>query len=221
MTCLLLKGSSLYTAYPTKSNVKNMIDHDKKQIHDKNTKTLLTVFGMVFLMIGLAFASVPLYNLFCRVTGFGGTTQLSTVLPDHILDREMTVRFTTAVNSKLPWTFKSEQPEVTLKIGQDALINFVAHNDGSEPVAGTAVYNVTPLKAGKYFHKTQCFCFDYQILKPNEKMNMPVVFYIDPAIADDPSLEDVKVITLSYSFFKTDTSELDEAMDVFYNTNTN
>lgn len=198
-----------------------MTDSDKKQEHDKNTKTLLTVFGVVFLMIGLAFASVPLYNIFCKVTGFAGTTQISTSLPDHILDRKITVRFTTAVNSKLPWTFKSEQPEVTMNIGQDALVSFVAHNEGAEPVAGTAIYNVTPAKVGKYFQKTQCFCFDYQILKPNETMHMPVVFYVDPSIADDPSLEDVKVITLSYSFFKTDTSELDEAMDVFYNTDTN
>jgi len=155
-------------------------------MHDKNTKTLLAVFGVVFLMVGLAFASVPLYDLFCRVTGFGGTTQLSQSLPDKTLDRKMTVNFTTAVNSKLHWDFDAEQSSITLNIGQDALINFIAENNGDEPVAGTAVYNVTPLKAGKYFHKTQCFCFDYQILKPNQKMNFPVVFYIDPSIADDP-----------------------------------
>jgi len=187
-----------------------------KDMHDKNTKTLLTVFGVVFLMVGLAFASVPLYDLFCRVTGFGGTTQLSTELPDKILDRKMTVNFTTAVNRKLPWDFEAEQSSITLNIGQDALINFVAENNGSEPVAGTAVYNVTPLKAGKYFHKTQCFCFDYQILKPNQKMNFPVVFYIDPSIADDPNMEDVTTITLSYNFFKSESSELDEAMEEFY-----
>lgn len=189
-----------------------------KDIHDKNTRTLVIVFAVVFSMVGLAFASVPLYNLFCRVTGFGGTTQLSTTLPDTILDRKITVQFTTAVNRKLPWDFKSETPAITLNIGQDALINFTAENRGDEPVAGTAIYNVTPLKAGKYFHKTQCFCFDYQILKPGEKMNFPVVFYVDPAMNDDPNMEDVTTITLSYSFFKSDSSELDQAMETLYNT---
>lgn len=189
---------------------------NNKEIHDKNTRVLMTVFGIVFLMVALAFASVPLYNLFCSVTGFGGTTQLSQSLPNQILDRKMTVNFTTAVNRKLPWNFEAEQSSITLNIGQDALINFIAENNGSTPIAGTAIYNVTPLKAGKYFHKTQCFCFDYQILKPNQKMNMPVVFYIDPAIADDPNLDDVTTITLSYNFFKSESSELDEAMKEFY-----
>ncbi len=194
---------------------------NNQNIHDKNTKILLTVFGVVFFMVGLAFASVPLYNLFCRVTGFGGTTQLSTQLPDTILDRKMTVNFTTSVNRRLPWDFEAENSSLTLNIGQDALVNFIAKNTSNTPVAGTAVYNVTPLKVGKYFHKTQCFCFDHQILQPNEKMNMPVVFYIDPAIANDPNLEDVTTITLSYNYFKSDSAELDEAMETFYNTDTN
>jgi cytochrome c oxidase assembly protein subunit 11 len=193
--------------------------NNKKQTqHDKNTKTLLTVFGAVFFMIGLSFASVPLYDLFCRVTGFGGTTQLSTTLPDTILDRQVTVQFTTAVNNKLPWSFTPDQNNVTMNIGQDALVSFTAQNNGDAPVAGTAIYNITPAKAGKYFHKTQCFCFDYQMLTPNQTMNMPVVFYIDPSIADDPNLDDVKRITLSYSFFKSDSSDLDQAMETFYNT---
>jgi cytochrome c oxidase assembly protein subunit 11 len=192
-----------------------------KDIHDKNTKTMLTVFAAVFFMIALSFASVPLYNLFCRVTGFGGTTQISTQLPETILDRKMTVRFNTDVNKNIPWKFNAEQDSITLNVGQDALINFKAMNNGDKPVAGTAVYNVTPLKAGKYFHKTQCFCFDAQVLNPNQDMNMPVVFYIDPSIADDPNMDDVTTITLSYSFFKSDSSELDEAMEKFYNTDTN
>jgi len=194
-----------------------MTHHYDKETHDKNTKVLLTVFGVAFFMIGMAFASVPLYNMFCRVTGFGGTTQLSTSLPDRILDRKVTVRFSTDVNRKLPWDFKSETSSITLNIGQDALINFVAKNNANTSVAGTAIYNVTPLKVGKYFHKTQCFCFDYQTLKPNEKMNMPVVFYIDPAIHDDPDMEDVTTITLSYSFFKASSSELETAMEQFAN----
>lgn len=187
-----------------------------KETHDKNTRTLLVILGVVFMMVGLAFASVPLYNLFCSVTGFGGTTQLSTSLPDKILDRKMTVNFTTATNRKLPWDFEAETSSLTLHIGQDALINFVATNNDDTPTAGTAVYNITPLKAGKYFHKTQCFCFDYQILNPHQKMNMPVVFYIDPSIADDPNMEDVTTITLSYNFFKSESEELDKAMEKFY-----
>lgn len=178
------------------------------------------VFGIVFVMIILSFASVPLYNLFCRVTGFGGTTGISQSLPERVLDREVTVRFVTDVNARLPWTFRSEQDAVKVRIGQDALISFVAENKGDKPIAGTAIYNVTPLKVGKYFNKTQCFCFDNQILRPGETMTMPVVFYVDPAMADDPSLDDVKVITLSYTFFKSDSSELDAAMDIFYNSDT-
>lgn len=194
---------------------------NNKEIHDKNTKTLLMVFGAVFFMVGLAFASVPLYNLFCRVTGFGGTTQSSSSLPDKILSRRMTVNFNTDVNRKLPWDFKSETSTITLNIGQDALINFKAQNRASKATEGTAVYNVTPAKAGKYFHKTQCFCFDYQVLKPGEEVNMPVVFYIDPSIADDPNMEDVTTITLSYNFFQSNSSELDDAMETFYNSDIN
>lgn len=194
-----------------------MTSHEKQKF-DKNTKTLLIVFGVVFGMVALSFASVPLYNLFCRVTGFGGTTGISDSLPDQILDREITVQFTTDVNRKLPWTFTADQSDVTVKIGQDALVSFTAKNTGSEPVAGTAIYNVTPLKVGKYFNKTQCFCFDYQVLQPGQEMNMPVVFYIDPSIVEEPNLDEVKRITLSYSFFKSDSSELDQATETFYNT---
>lgn len=193
---------------------------DNKELHDKNTRTLLKVFGAVFFMIAMAFASVPLYDMFCRVTGFGGTTQLATSLPDTILDRKIKVQFTTDVNKRLSWDFSAEQSSLTVNIGQDAMINFKARNNSDKPVAGTAVYNVTPLKLGKYFQKTQCFCFDYQVLQPGQSMNMPVVFFIDPAIADDPDMDDITTITLSYSFFKSDSSELDQAMETFYNSDT-
>lgn len=191
--------------------------HPDKAQHDKNTKILALIFGVVFMMVGVSFAAAPLYNLFCRVTGFNGTTQVSTALPDKILDRTVTVKFDTNVNSNLMWQFKPNQNDVTVKIGQDALVSFTAQNTGSTPTAGTAVYNVTPLKVGKYFNKTQCFCFDNQVLTPDQSMKMPVIFYIDPAMADDPDMGDVKVITLSYSFFKADSSELDQAMETFYN----
>ncbi len=170
-------------------------------------------------MIGLAFASVPLYDAFCRVTGFGGTTQVSKAAPaeDEILDRKITVRFNTDTNRNLNWRFQPEIRKIDVNVGQQGLITFKAKNLERNPVAGTAVYNVTPQKAGKYFQKTQCFCFDRQILKPNEEMDMPVVFYIDPSIADDENMDDVKSITLSYSFFKSDSSELDSALEEFYN----
>jgi len=186
---------------------------------DKNTKTLLAVLMIVAGMIGLAFASVPLYDMFCRVTGFGGTTQISESAPaaDEILDREITVYFNADTNRNLDWSFKSEKTKIKLRVGEQKLINFIAKNKNAAPVAGTAVYNVTPSKAGKYFHKTQCFCFDHQVLTPNQKMNMPVVFYIDPSIADDENMDDVTTITLSYSFFKADSKALEEAMEAFYN----
>lgn len=190
---------------------------NNKDLHDKNTRLLLILFSVVFGMVALAFASVPLYNLFCQVTGFAGTTQISDQAPETVLDRKITVRFTTDVNRKLPWDFKTEISSLKVNIGQEALVNFKALNKSGKPTAGTAIYNVTPLKAGQYFQKTQCFCFDYQLLRPGQSMNMPVMFYIDPAMADDPDMEDVTTITLSYSFFVADSSELDSAMEGFYN----
>ena len=123
---------------------------------NKNTKTALGVFGIVAFMIGLAFASVPLYDAFCRITGFGGTPQLSTRVPaaDEILAREMTVTFNTDTAQNLPWAFEAEKGKVTLPIGAQHLINFKAKNQSARPVTGTAVYNVVPAKAGQYFHKT-------------------------------------------------------------------
>lgn len=185
----------------------------------KNTKTLLAVLLIVFGMIGLAFASVPLYDLFCRTTGFGGTTQISQNAPgtEEILDRKITIRFNGDTNRNLNWNFKPDNRKLVLNVGQQGLITFKAKNNDSQPTTGTAVYNVTPAKAGKYFHKTQCFCFDRQTLNPGQAMDMPVVFYIDPSIAEDRGMEDVKTITLSYSFFPSDSLALDSALEAFYN----
>jgi len=196
-----------------------MTDHiTPEDMERKNKRVALIVGCVVFGMVGLSFASVPLYNIFCRVTGWGGTTQVSDALPseDEILDREMTVRFDSNVASDLPWYFKPEKQMVTVNVGARGFINFIAENEETYPVAGTAVFNVTPLKAGKYFHKVQCFCFNEQVLQPGERVNMPVLFYVDPAIQDDRNLEDVKVITLSYSFFRTESEALDKAMDAFF-----
>lgn len=186
---------------------------------NKNTKTLLIILGVVALMIGLAFASVPLYSAFCRITGFAGTTQVSNAAPsdDQILDRKITVKFNSDTNRNLNWSFKPQKRSVSVNVGQQGFISFKAKNRDSTPVTGTAVYNVTPLKAGKYFQKTQCFCFDRQQLNPKQTMDMPVVFYIDPAIAEDRNMDDVQTITLSYSFFKSDSKALDDAIEQFYN----
>lgn len=184
---------------------------------DKNTKTLLTVFAVVIGMVGLAFASVPLYNLFCRVTGYGGTTMVSEALPENVLERKVTIRFDANTSRNMPWDFRPEKHEESVKLGQQGLIAFLAKNRDAKPTAGTAIYNVTPNKAGKYFQKIQCFCFDEQILQPGEKMQMPVLFYIDPKMAEDPNMDDVKTITLSYTFFPAESEELDQALEAFYN----
>lgn len=183
----------------------------------KNARMGLTVLAVVIGMLGLSYASVPLYNLFCRVTGFGGTTQIAQTLPGEILDRTVTVKFNAQTNKNLTWNFKPEQREITVQLGQRGLTAFSATNMLSKASTGTALYNVTPLKAGKYFHKIQCFCFDEQTLGPKEHMDMPVMFYVDPAMNDDPSMNDVKTITLSYTFFKVETKELDSALEAFYN----
>lgn len=194
-----------------------MDDQTQQEMVKKNARTGFIVMGVVCAMIALSFASVPLYTLFCQVTGYGGTTQRADALPDQVLDREVTIHFNADTGRLMPWVFKPEQREVKVKLGQRGFTNFYAKNETAEPVAGTAIYNVTPLKVGKYFHKVQCFCFDEQLLKPGEAVDMPVLFYVDPKMADDPNLDDVKTITLSYTFFKTETKELEDALEGFYN----
>lgn len=186
-------------------------------LQKKNRRAGLFVLGIVLGMLVLTGFSVKLYRLYCEITGFGGQAQQSPGPSAKILDREMTVRFNTDVGSSLPWVFQPEQPPVTLKVGQEAVISFLATNQGQNPVAGTALYNIDPPVAGKYFHKTQCFCFDYQLIAPNQSAHFPVVFYIDPDIDTDPELKGVKTITLSYSFFKAESEELDKALEDFYN----
>lgn len=184
---------------------------------DKNTKTILSVFAIVALMLGLAFASVPLYRLFCQVTGFGGTTQRAEKLPDQTVDRNITIRFDANTSRNINWSFRPEKHEETIKLGQQGLIAFIAKNKDKQPSAGTAIYNVTPPKAGQYFHKIECFCFGEQLLTPGQEMSMPVMFYIDPKMAEDREMDDVTSITLSYTFFPSESEELDKALEAFYN----
>ncbi|MBX2831860.1 MAG: cytochrome c oxidase assembly protein [Rhodospirillales bacterium] len=172
----------------------------------RNKRVLFSCVAVVGCMVGLAYASVPLYKLFCQVTGFGGTTQVAEQAPVEVSEKTIKIRFNADVNSGLNWQFKPEQREITVRLGEDNLAYYTAENMAVRPVTGQAVYNVTPLKAGQYFSKIACFCFDEQTLKPGERVDMPVSFYVDPAIAEDLNTQDVKTITLSYTFFKSEAS---------------
>lgn len=166
-----------------------------------NLTTALNIIGVVVGMFALAYASVPLYDLFCKVTGFAGTTQTSAAIPDKIYDREITVLFNTDVNPELPWEFKPLQSKVKVKVGENKLVFFEAKNISDKPVEGIASYNVVPEAFGAYFNKLQCFCFERQVLKPGEKMNFPVSFFIDPEMMKDNELNGKNDVTLSYTFF--------------------
>jgi cytochrome c oxidase assembly protein subunit 11 len=183
----------------------------------KNKRMATAVFSTVIGMLALAFACVPLYDMFCRVTGWGGTTQVARQAPDNVSEREVIVQFNTDTDRGLPWRFSSEKDEIRVNVGQDALVTFKARNKTARKVAGTAIYNVTPPKVGKYFNKTQCFCFNKTVLQPGQKATMPVVFFIDPEFADDEDMEDVKVITLNYKFYPTESNAFEEATQAFYN----
>ncbi len=190
----------------------------QQELARKNARVLGMSLSIVAIMIGGAFASVPLYRAICQVTGWGGTTQMVDSNPfTPVVGRDITVRFDSNVARGMPWRFKPDISEVTVALGADGLVSFVAENLTDQPVTGTAIYNVTPLKAGKYFNKTQCFCFDEQVLEPRQRVHMPVVFFVDPAIMDDPEMRDVTTITLSYTFFKAATPELERAIENFTN----
>lgn len=166
---------------------------------------LLAVFGVCF-MTGLAWASVPLYRLFCEVTGLNGTTQRGDAAPGSV-GRTIKVDFDANTNPKLPWRFVPEQASETVAIGAKDMVFFTATNRAAGPVTGTATFNVTPATAGKYFTKIQCFCFTQQTLKAGETMRMPVIFYVDPKILTDPDAKDIDTITLSYTFYPVDSAK--------------
>ncbi len=172
-----------------------------------NAKTAATFGGVAVFMVGLSFAAVPLYEAFCRITGFGGTPLRSDTASSRVLDETISVRFDANTDPKLPWTFKPVETEMTLPIGETGLAFYTATNNSDRPVAGTSTFNVTPLKIGGYFVKIDCFCFTEQVLMPGESVDMPVSFYVDPAIRDDRETEEVQGITLSYTFFETEISD--------------
>lgn len=166
----------------------------------KNRRMMAALLAVVALMVGGAYAAVPLYRIFCQLTGFGGTTNVAERPSEAVSARVMHVRFDAMVNG-VPWAFQPLQREIRTHVGENTLIYYRAENRSDRPVTGTATFNVTPLKAGQYFSKIQCFCFTEQRLAPGESAEMPVAFFIDPAIEKDRNLDDVTTITLSYTFY--------------------
>ncbi|PHR14224.1 MAG: cytochrome c oxidase assembly protein [Sphingopyxis sp.] len=179
----------------------------------KNRRSAMMAAFMGLGMLGLGFAAVPLYEVFCRVTGYAGTTQRvdeAQAATVQTTSSVMSIRFDSNVNSALPWSFKPEQPVDHVSVGARDMAIFLATNNSDEPVLGTATFNVTPLLAGQYFNKIQCFCFSEQLLQPGQTVRMPVLYYVDPAIMDDPETKDIKEITLSYTFYR---AKDDQAVD--------
>ncbi|WP_370272946.1 cytochrome c oxidase assembly protein [Pseudooceanicola nitratireducens] len=183
-------------------------------------RTVATTVGVVVVMASLGFASVPLYDLFCRVTGFGGVTQEADAGSDVILDRTIKIRFDASIDAGMPWDFKPVQREMEVRIGETGLAFYEAHNPTDRPIAGTASYNVFPYEAGGYFTKIDCFCFTEQVLQPGETVQMPLTFYVDPEMVDDRDAKHVQTITLGYTFYETELPEqqaqlaTDQAKDV-------
>jgi cytochrome c oxidase assembly protein subunit 11 len=165
-------------------------------------RTVVLCLGVVSAMAGLSYAAVPLYDLFCRVTGYGGETQRAENAEGiAILDRKITVHFDSNTSQALHWEFRPQQREVTLNIGAVGTVNYVARNNSSEPVTGTATFNVTPQSMGVYFNKLECFCFTETTLQPGEEIEMPVVFFIDPDMVEAVETQGIQTVTLSYTFF--------------------
>ncbi len=168
----------------------------------RNTLLPVVLVSVVVGMVGLSFASVPLYRAFCAATGYGGTPQIGPAASPGEVRRPITVRFDANVNPGMPWRFVPDQSSITVDLGADKLATYSARNLSDSEVTGVALYNVTPDKVGKYFHKTACFCFNKQTLEPGQTAQFPLTFWVDPNIATDPETADVHTITLSYTFFR-------------------
>jgi len=184
-------------------------------------KTVAQTVGLVVVMGGLAWASVPFYDWFCRVTGFGGTTGVSEVASDEILDQTIKIRFDASLERAMPWEFTPTVREMELRIGETGLAFYEAYNPTDKPVAGSASYNVAPYEAGGFFSKIDCFCFEEQVLAPGERVQMPVTFYVDPEIVTDRDAKYVHSITLSYTFYEIDLPEGYASLEQAADTNLN
>jgi cytochrome c oxidase assembly protein subunit 11 len=168
----------------------------------RNRRTGLAAAGVVAGMVGLSFAAVPLYDLFCRVTGFNGTPMIGQAAPGATGEGTITVRFNANTQPNLPWRFEPAQPSVELRLGEEAMGFYHARNLSAGPATGVSTYNVTPEVVGKYFHKVACFCFEEQTLSPGQEVDMPLAFWVDPRIATDPNTRGIRTITVSYTFFR-------------------
>jgi len=179
----------------------------EQKMRDRNVSGVLYMLSVVVAGVGISYAAVPLYKVFCQVTGFGGTTRQATMESAKKMvpvpgAKPITVKFVANTSDTMPWKFKPQQKEVRVVPGETALAFYTATNKTEEAITGVASYNITPAKAGLYFNKIQCFCFDQQRLRPMEEVDMPVFFYIDPTFADDPQMNGIENIVLSYTFFK-------------------
>jgi cytochrome c oxidase assembly protein subunit 11 len=171
------------------------------------TRTATAAAGVALFMAGMGWAAVPLYDLFCRVTGYGGTTQVAAAGSDRVLDQTVRIRFDASKARDFPWEFRPVERTMEVRIGETVLAFYEAYNPTDTPVAGVASYNVTPYAAGRHFAKIACFCFEYQVLAPGERVSMPVSFYVDPAIVADRDAAGIAQITLSYTFHPADLPE--------------
>lgn len=168
----------------------------------RNRRTLMGAMAFVAVMVGVAFAAVPLYDLFCRVTGYGGTPMQGTAAPGASGDTVVNIRFVASTNPGLPWQFAPQQVSMPLRLGEEGLAFYTARNDSAGPVTGISTYNVTPDIVGRYFHKTACFCFQEQTLGAGESVDMPLSFWVDPAILQDRQARAIRTITVSYTFYR-------------------
>ena len=176
----------------------------KKPI-DRNTRLAWTMVLIVGGMLGLSYAAVPLYEAFCRATGFGGTPLIAQSDDHPVIARTMVVRFDSNTDPGLPWRFEPEQRSVTVHLGEQKLVYFRATNQSDRPIVGTATYNITPEASARWFNKIQCFCFTEQLLKPGQTIDMPVLFFVDPDMDKDRRFDDVHTVTLSYTFYESKT----------------
>jgi cytochrome c oxidase assembly protein subunit 11 len=179
-------------------------EHNDRNEARRHGPLALSLVGFVAFMVGLSFAAVPLYRMFCQVTGYGGVPQRAESAPGQVLDRTIRVRFDANVDHDLPWSFKPIKQTMDVKIGDTALAFFKAANATDKPVSGMAVFNVVPELASRYFSKIECFCFKQQTLAAKQSVEMPVTFFVDPKIVEDEDTKNISEITLSYTFYRND-----------------
>lgn len=176
----------------------------ESDLRQKNKQAGLKVLAIVAAMFILAYASFPLYSLFCKVTGYGGTPKVAKAASENISDKTVVVRFNADIDPHMPWKFQPEQKQLEVRLGENKMAFFSAENIADKAITGVATYNIVPERAASYFNKIQCFCFDQQTLEKGEKVDMPVSFFVDPEILNDPDLKGLDTITLSYTFFEAD-----------------